>query len=134
MPRELVYSTNKADFQVTWFSGTGCGGQHRNKHQNCCRLLHLPTGLTTVGQRQRSREQNFKDAFGRLATKIVSTVIDSTNKRGDDETVIRTYHQPDNRVKDVASGITMSYRAIVEKLDIGPMILARAKHMIENQT
>jgi len=30
------------DFKVEWYSGTGAGGQHRNKHQNSVRLTHIP--------------------------------------------------------------------------------------------
>lgn len=49
------------DFYVEWFSGTGKGGQKRNKSQSCCRLYHLPTGL--VESRQgRSRVNNENDA------------------------------------------------------------------------
>ncbi len=33
------------DLQVEWYSGSGAGGQHRNKHQNSVQLRHLPTGI-----------------------------------------------------------------------------------------
>ena len=33
--KELLFSVTKKDFSITWFSGTGAGGQYRNKHQNC---------------------------------------------------------------------------------------------------
>ncbi len=48
-------------FAVEWFSGTGAGGQHRNKHQNSCRVIHTPTGLSEARQ-ARSRENNLRDA------------------------------------------------------------------------
>lgn len=41
---------SEADFRIEWFSGSGCGGQHRNKHQNSCRLIHVPTGLIEARQ------------------------------------------------------------------------------------
>lgn len=49
------------DFYVEWFSGTGKGGQKRNKSQSCCRLYHLPTGLVETRQ-GRSRVNNENDA------------------------------------------------------------------------
>jgi len=32
--RELAFSVTKKDLEITYFSGTGKGGQHRNKHKN----------------------------------------------------------------------------------------------------
>lgn len=49
------------DFAYRWFSGTGKGGQHRNKHQNCLEITHLPTGLKRSAT-GRSREANIRDA------------------------------------------------------------------------
>jgi protein subunit release factor A len=40
---------------------------------------------------------------------------------------IRTYHEPDNRIVDHASGFTDSWTNVVVKNDIEPMILARAR-------
>lgn len=61
--KELLFSVTKKDFEITYFSGTGCGGQHRNKHQNCVRIKHIATGIMGVGQNERSLEQNKKQAF-----------------------------------------------------------------------
>ena len=47
------------DFVVEWFSGSGAGGQHRNKHANSCRIKHLPTGLVRSAQ-TRSRENSYR--------------------------------------------------------------------------
>jgi len=48
-------------FKVEWFSGTGAGGQHRNKAQNSCRVIHIPTGLSETRQ-SRSRTSNYDSA------------------------------------------------------------------------
>lgn len=63
MNRELLFSITKKDFDIHWFSGTGAGGQHRNKHQNCCRLYHRDSGARSTGQSNRSRQENLKEAF-----------------------------------------------------------------------
>lgn len=64
--RELLFSVTKKDFDITWFSGTGSGGQYRNKHQNCCRIIHRDSGAIGTGQSQRDRISNQKEAFTSL--------------------------------------------------------------------
>lgn len=64
--KELLFSVTKNDLEVDWFSGTGCGGQYRNKHQNCCRIRHKDSGAIATGQSQRDRVSNFKEAMENL--------------------------------------------------------------------
>lgn len=64
--KELLFSITKKDLEITWFSGKGAGGQHRNKHQNCCRIKHPDSGVIVTGQEERSRDKNLKNAFKRL--------------------------------------------------------------------
>ena len=61
-----VFSVTKKDLEITYFSGHGAGGQHRNKHKNCVRIKHPETGVVVTGQEQRSLEQNKKMALNRL--------------------------------------------------------------------
>jgi len=42
---EDIHYTKK-DFKIDWYSGSGAGGQHRNKHQNCCRIIHIESGFS----------------------------------------------------------------------------------------
>jgi peptide chain release factor 1 len=65
-PKSLI---NDSDFRVVWFSGTGNGGQYRNKHQNSCRVTHIPTGLCEIRQ-DRSRKSNLDSAKKALIEKI----------------------------------------------------------------
>jgi protein subunit release factor A len=66
MSRELLFSVTKKDLEITWFSGKGAGGQHRNKHQNCCRIKHPESGVIVTGQEEKSRDKNLRNAFKRL--------------------------------------------------------------------
>ncbi|WP_285905151.1 peptide chain release factor family protein [Pseudodesulfovibrio pelocollis] len=61
--KKAVFSVTKKDFTITYFSGTGAGGQHRNRHMNCVRIKHNETGILYTGQSHREREANFKEAF-----------------------------------------------------------------------
>lgn len=64
--KELLFSVTKDDLDIDWFSGTGCGGQYRNKHQNCCRIRHKDSRVIATGQSQRDRPSNLKEAMENL--------------------------------------------------------------------
>jgi len=63
----MEYRVTKKNFILTWFSGTGAGGQHRNRHMNCCRLKHVDTGVVKTGQSHRSRAANQAEALNAIA-------------------------------------------------------------------
>lgn len=134
--KELVFSATKKDFKLDWFSGTGGGGQHRNKHPNCLRITHIPTGLTAQSTKHKERPANQKEAFRLLVAKLVEHVKQEIQKNRIDnknDEVIRTYNEPDNRVKDHASGQMSEFSNIVDKNNLEPMIDARRKAMIDKE-
>jgi peptide chain release factor 1 len=61
----LYLKREPLDFKLEWFSGTGAGGQKRNKCQNSCRITHIPTGITRAAQ-TRSRQSSERDAMAEL--------------------------------------------------------------------
>ena len=65
--RELLFSVTKDNLEISFFSGTGAGGQHRNKHQNCVRMKHPDSGVMVQCSEHRSKEQNLRIAFQRLS-------------------------------------------------------------------
>jgi peptide chain release factor 1 len=107
---------SQKDLKVEWFSGTGKGGQHRNKHQNSCRLTHIPTGITTTSQ-QRKRTQSYNSALQELTARVTKQAHTAhrahtdgvrqqqtgTGMRADK---IRTYRFQDDTVKDHNTGRT----------------------------
>lgn len=124
MPRELVKSYTRKDFHIDWFSGQGAGGQHRNKHQNCCRITHIATGLRAQGTESRERSANQRVAFNRLANLLLAKDAVVPERRNTSET-IRNYHAVRNEVHDKASGLKMEYKKIVIDNNLAPMIDAR---------
>ena len=101
------------DFRIEWFSGTGKGGQHRNKKQNSCRVVHIPTGIVEARQ-GRKRETNLREAKEAILKRLqnaeneqAADTVSSIRKqqmgsgmRGDK---IRTYRFQDDRVQDHVS-------------------------------
>lgn len=67
MDRVLLFSVTKKNLVIQYFSGKGAGGQHRNKSQNCVRMIHPDSGASVIATEQRSRRQNLKMALKRLA-------------------------------------------------------------------
>ena len=63
MKKQLLFNITKKDFDIKFFSGTGAGGQHRNKHQNCVRMTHKASGVSATGQSNRNRNANLREAF-----------------------------------------------------------------------
>lgn len=121
----------KKDFKLEWFSGTGAGGQHRNKHQNCCRITHIETGMMETGQDSRERPANQRDAFTKLAKRLIAFYAVSEDRVISNER-IRTYHEPRNVVTDHASGLTQEYKRVVNDANLGDMIEARRKEMAQD--
>ena len=116
---------NDSDFRFEWYSGTGKGGQHRNKHMNCCRCIHTPTGITANGTGSRSREDNKRNSLAVCKARIVAHFHKDIERFKASDERIRTYHEPDNRVVDHASGMTDTYKNVVEDKNIASMIKAR---------
>lgn len=114
---------DRADLNLEWFSGTGKGGQHRNKKACCLRLTHKPSGLiqTATG---RERNANFREALAALEKRLeqgaASSSHDATNasrraqlgsgERGDK---IRTYRSQDDRVVDHRTGRSARFSAVM---------------------
>ena len=105
---------NERDFKVEWYSGTGAGGQHRNKHQNSCRITHLASGTVATAQ-CRSRENSFEEAKasvlsrlnrGQSAAAYQELALNRKNQVGSGERgdKMRTYRFQDNTVKDHRTG------------------------------
>ncbi len=121
----------KKDFKLEWYSGSGAGGQHRNKHQNCCRITHIETGLRAQGTESRERPTNQGKAFERLVALILAYYNTDEKVRRTHTEVIRNYHGVRNEVKDKASGETMLYSDTVAKGNFGHLIEARRKVMLD---
>lgn len=71
---------NDWDLQIEWYSGTGKGGQNRNKVQACCRLKHIPSGIVVCAQ-TRSRTNSFNEAKFELKRRLTNDQKSRINEK-----------------------------------------------------
>lgn len=64
--RELLFSLTKKDFEISFFRGSGKGGQNRNKVETGVRIVHPESGAVAEACEERSQYQNRVIAFKRL--------------------------------------------------------------------
>lgn len=112
------------EFKVEYYSGTGAGGQHRNKHQNSCRITHVPTGVVRSAQ-TRSRESSYREAMEALRRDLVGHVdrqrrgaVNGMRRdqvgSGERSDKRRTYRFQEDRVVDHVSGRAASCSRVME--------------------
>jgi peptide chain release factor 1 len=122
-PSRPTVTVKESDLKIEWYSGTGAGGQHRNKHQNSCRLTHTPTGITVTAQ-CRSRENSYAEAVAEIQQRVITqheTVYNNDIAKNRKEQVgsgmrgdkIRTYRFQDDRVQDHRTDVVASVKKVL---------------------
>ncbi|WKF83897.1 peptide chain release factor 2 [Lacticaseibacillus pantheris] len=69
------------DIKMEVFRSSGAGGQHINKTSSAVRLIHIPTGLVTSSQAERSQFQNKETAYNMLKAKLYQKEQEEQERR-----------------------------------------------------
>ena len=109
--QSIEVDINPDDLRIDVYRSSGAGGQHINKTSSAVRITHLPTGIVTSSQAQRSQLQNRETAMNMLRAKLFQLEEEKKKKqteelKGNQKEIgfgsqIRSYvFHPYNMVKD----------------------------------
>jgi len=109
---------NEKDLRIDIFRSSGPGGQSVNTTDSAVRITHLPTGVISQCQDEKSQHKNKAKAMTVLRSRIFEAERMKKNKQrahdrkiqvgtGDRSERIRTYNYPQGRVTDHRISLTL---------------------------
>ena len=133
----IEITINPADLRVDVFRASGAGGQHVQKTESAVRITHIPTGVVTVCQDDRSQHNNREQAMRQLKAKLYE--LELRKRMAEQEKLeesksdigwghqIRSYVLDQSRVKDLRTNVETGNTGAVLDGDLDQFIEASLK-------
>ncbi|UEA30770.1 peptide chain release factor 2 [Granulicatella elegans] len=142
---DIDIEVNPDDLKIDVYRASGAGGQHINKTSSAVRITHIPTGIVTQSQAQRSQFKNKDQAMAMLKTKLYQLeeekkAAELAEIRGEQKDIawgsqIRNYvFHPYSLVKDLRSGHETGNIGAVMDGDLDPFMDAYLKWTLSGDT
>ena len=141
---EVEVTIDPKDLKIETFRSTGPGGQSVNTTDSAVRITHIPTGIVSSCQDEKSQHKNraqamrvlrarLKDFYDREREEELMAARRSQIGTGDRSEKIRTYNFAQNRVTDHRAGVDLHNLAGVLEGDLDFLIEA-ARHAATQET
>ncbi len=126
------------DLRIDVYRASGAGGQHVNRTESAVRITHLPSGVVTQCQNDRSQHKNKATAMKQLQAKLYE--LEMQKRSADQQALedsksdigwgsqIRSYVLDQSRIKDLRTGHETGNTQAVLDGDLEAFIEASLKH------
>jgi peptide chain release factor 2 len=114
---DIDIEVNESELRIDTYRASGAGGQHVNTTDSAVRITHIPTGIVTQCQNQRSQHKNKAEALKQLKARLYEAELQKREAEANSINAsktdigwghqIRSYVlQPYQLVKDLRTGVT----------------------------
>ena len=134
---EVEVTFNPEDLKIDFYHSRGAGGQNVNKVATAVRITHLPTGIVSTCQDERSQLRNRTKAMAVLRARLLDAEQRKQEEKitkqrrlqvgsGDRAEKIRTYNFPQDRISDHRIGLNLRNLPGILDGELDPLIDALA--------
>jgi peptide chain release factor 1 len=136
---EVEVEIDPKDLKIDVYRSSGPGGQHVNTTDSAVRVTHIPTGIVTTCQDEKSQHKNKAKALKVLRARLLDMQRQKQQEElarkrrsqvgtGDRSERIRTYNFPQARVTDHRIGLTLYKLDMVLEGNLGQIIEPLVSH------